>query len=103
MAALAQYVDVGAAESMANGALATAVKLVNTLAIAGIAMMLSLIGYYLVTRRGVADIFHSWLFWVPFLFVIAGGVLWAASQVSEPVKEVYTRIVGQGCPFLYCP
>jgi hypothetical protein len=98
-----KYINVAGAESMANEALTAAVKLVNTLAVVGIVMMISVVGYYLVTRRGVADIFHSWLFWVPFFFIIAGGVLWAISQVSPAVNEVYTRIVGKGCPFLYCP
>jgi cytochrome c biogenesis protein ResB len=104
LAAAALAVDVEKAEETATWFLDTVKTFVWYASLVSVGILLAdVIFTLLIRRRGLPDLFSSWWFWVPFLFISVPIIFGVVSQFSPEVKSIYDWIVEGRCPFLYCP
>jgi len=105
LAAVVMALDVDKAEQTVKGTYTGVKKMVllGTTYVALAVMLADIVFTLLIRRRGLPELFSSFWFWVPFLFVTVPVLLGLVSTFSPEVKSIYDKMVDEGCPFLYCP
>jgi hypothetical protein len=96
--------DVNKAVEWAQGGLAALQIGIQAAFIASIALFAwDIIRALFLEHSGIPGIFRGRLFWIPVSFMAFVIGLWAVAQMSQPVAVIYQLLIGNKCPFFWCP